>query len=94
MKQRGLGLAHLGGQFAVADRLPRLLLQAFHLTGELPDDVFDAREVGLGSLQPQFRFMTAGVKSGDAGGILEHAAALFGLGLDDLADLALVNQRG
>ena len=31
MKQRGLGLAHLGRDFAVADRLPRLLLQAVDL---------------------------------------------------------------
>ncbi len=33
------------------------------------------------------------MQAGDAGGIFQHAAALLGLGLDDLADLALVNQR-
>jgi len=49
VKQQRLGLAHLGRDFAVADRLPRLLLQAFHLSGQLPDHVFDAGQVGLGT---------------------------------------------
>jgi hypothetical protein len=31
VKQHGLGLAHLGRDVAVTDRLPRLLLEAFHL---------------------------------------------------------------
>ena len=90
--QRRLGLAHLGGDFAVADRLPRLFLQAVHLSGELADHVLDAEEVGLGSLQPQFRLVAAGVQSGNAGGIFQHAAALLGFRLNDLADLALVDQ--
>ena len=93
MKQHGLGLAHLGGDFAVADRLPRLLLQAVDLSGQLPDHVLDAGEVGFGGLEPQFGLMAAGMQAGDAGGVFQHAAALFGLGLDDLADLALVHQR-
>ena len=38
--------------------------------------------------------MAAGVQAGNAGGFFEHAAALLGLGLDDLADAALVHQRG
>src|SRR5258708_21626694 len=93
MEQRGLGLALLGGDFAEADRLTRLLLQAVDLAGELADHILDAGEVGLGRLQPQFGLMAAGVKAGDAGSIFQHAAALFGFRLDDLADLALVNQR-
>ena len=93
MKQQRLGLAHLGGDFAVADRLPRLLLQAVDLSGQLPDDVLDPGEVGLGGLQPQLGLVAAGVKSRDTGGVLQHAAALLGLGLNDLADLALVHQR-
>ena len=93
MEQRGLGLAHLGRDLAVADRLARLLLQAFDLPGELADHVLDAGEVGLGGLQPQFGLVAAGMQAGDAGGIFQHAAALFRLGLDDLADLALVDQR-
>jgi hypothetical protein len=93
MEQRGLRLAHLRCDFAEADRLPRLLLQAVDLAGQLADHVLDAGEVGFGRPQPQFGFVTAGMKPGDAGGIFQHAAALFGLGLDDLADLALVDQR-
>ena len=33
------------------------------------------------------------MQAGDAGGIFQHAAALFRLGLNDLADLTLVDQR-
>ena len=93
MEQRGFGLAHLGGDFAEPDRLPRLLLQAVDLAGELADHVLDAGEVGLGRPQPQFGFVAAGMQAGDAGGVFQHAAALFGLGLNDFADLALVDQR-
>ena len=93
MEQHRLGLADLGGDLAVADRLARLLLQAFHLAGELADHVLDAGEVGFGRLQSQLGFMPAGMQTGHAGGIFQHAAALLGLGLDDLADLALVDQR-
>ncbi len=93
MKQQRLGLAHLGRDFAVADRLPRLLLEAFHLSGELSDYVLDTGQIGFGGLEAQFGLMASGVKPGDAGGVFQHAAALFGFRLDDLADLALVNQR-
>ena len=93
MKQQRLGLAHLGRDFAVADRLARLLLQAVDLSGQLADHVLDAGQVGFGGLEPQFGLVAAGMKPGDAGGVFQHAAALLGLGLDDLADLALVDQR-
>ena len=93
MEQRGFGLAHAGGDFAIADRLPRLFLETLDLARELADHVLDAGEVGLGRLQPQLGFVAAGVEAGDAGGIFQHAAALLRLGLNDLADLALVDQR-
>ena len=93
VKQQGFGLAHLGGNFAVADRLARLFLQAVHLSGELADHVLDAGEIGFSGLEAQFGLVAARMKTGDAGGVFQHAAALFGLGLDDLADLALVDQR-
>jgi len=47
---------------------------------ELADHVLDAGEVGLGGLQPQFRLVAAGMQPGDAGGVFQYAAALFGLG--------------
>ena len=34
------------------------------------------------------------MQTGNAGGLFQHAAALLGLGLDDLADAALMHQRG
>ena len=93
VEQHGLGLAHFRRDVAIADRLPRLLLEAIHLAGELADHVLDAGEIGFGGLQPQFGFMASCMQAGDAGGVLQHATALFGLGLDDLADLALMHQR-
>ncbi len=39
--ERRLRLAHLRRHRAVADRLPRLFLQAVNLRGELPDDILD-----------------------------------------------------
>ena len=93
VKQHGLGLAHLGRDFAVADRLPRLLLQALDLSGQLPDHILDAGEVGFRGLEAQFGLVAAGMKPGDAGGVFQHAAALLRLGLNDLADLALMHQR-
>ena len=94
VEQHGLGLADLLRHFAVADRLAGLLLQALHLAGELADHVLDAGEVGLGGLEAQFGLVAAGMQAGDAGGVFQHAAARFGLRLDDFADLALVDEGG
>ena len=93
MIERGFRLAHLGCDLAIADRLARLLAQAFHLAGELTDDVLDAQQVRLGRLQPQFGLVAARMQAGDAGGVFQHAAALLRFGLNDLTDLALVDQR-
>ncbi|MGY4472180.1 hypothetical protein ACVWWK_007889 [Bradyrhizobium sp. LB9.1b] len=92
MEQGCLGLADLGRNFAIAHGLASLLLQAFHLPCELADHVLDAGEVGFGRLQPQLGLVAAGMQTGDAGGVFQHAAALLGLGLNDLADLALVDE--
>ncbi len=93
MEQQRFVAAHLAGNVAVAHRLPRLGLQRVDLGGELADDVLDAREVVLGRLEPQLRLVAARVQAGDAGRLLEHAPALLGLRLDDLADAALVHER-
>ena len=37
--------------------------------------------------------MTPGMQAGDAGGFFKDATALLGLGLDDLADAALMHER-
>ncbi len=51
-------------------------------------------EVLLGRAQPQLGLVPPRVQARDAGRLLEHAPALLGLGLDDLADAPLMHQRG
>ena len=93
VEQRRLGLADVGRHLPVAHRLARLALQRVDLLRQLADHVFEPPEIGLGRLQPQLRLMAARMQAGDAGGFFQHAAALLGLGLDDLADAALMHQR-
>ena len=92
--ERGLDLADFGRDVAVADRLPGLALERVDLAGQLVHHVLDAKQVGLGGLEPQLGLVAAGVQAGNSGGLLKDPAALLGLGLDDLADAALVNERG
>ena len=94
MKQQRFGAAHLAGNVAVAHRLPRLGLQRRDLGGKLADDVFDPRQILLGGLEPQFRFVAARMQAGNAGRFFQHAPALVRPRLDDLADAALVHQGG
>ena len=76
MEQRRLGLADVGGDHAVADRLASLALERVHLAGELVHHVLDAQQVLLGGAQPQLGFVAALVQAGNAGGLFQHAAAL------------------
>ena len=85
--------ADLVGDFLVAPRRARLPLQAVDLAVELAQHVAEAREIGFRRLQAQLGLVAAAVQPGDAGGVLEDAAALLGLGVDDLADLPLAHQR-
>src|SRR5262245_48414038 len=94
MKQRRLGLAYPLGDGAVADRLPRLPFERIDLARELSDHVFESREVVLRRAQPQLCFVSPRVQARYAGGFFEHAPALLRLGLDDLADAALMHHRG
>ena len=94
MKQRGFLLAHLRRHIAIADRLTGLALQRFHLRGELADHVFQPLQILLGGAQAQFGFVAARMQTGNAGGLFQHAAALFRLGLNDLADPALMHECG
>ena len=92
MEQQRFGAAHLAGNIAVAHRLPRLRLQRRDLGGELADDVFEPRQILLGGPEPQFRLVAARMQPGNAGGLFQHAPALIGPRLDDLADAALMHQ--
>ena len=62
------------------------------MSGKLADHIFDARQIVLGGLEPQFGFMAARVQSGNIRRLLENAAALVGARLNDFADAALVHQ--
>ena len=92
MQEDRLDLPDLGGELLVAPRLPRLAPQALDLRLELAQDVAETREIAVGRLEPQLGLVAAAVQAGDAGGVLQHAAALLGLGVDELADLALANE--
>ena len=92
--KRSLAFADLDRQLAgIALGLARLALQPLELAAELADHR-EAREIGLGSLEPQFGLVAAPVQAGDAGCVLQDAAALLGLGVDDLGDLALATSAG
>ena len=92
VQQEGVLAADLVGDFLVAPRRARLPLEAFDLAVELAEHVAEPREVRFGRLQAQLGLVAAAVQAGDAGRILEDAAALLGLGVDDLADLPLPHQ--
>ncbi len=94
VEQGGFGLAHLLGDRAVADRLPRLPLERVDLGGELSDHVLEPVEILLGCAQPKLRFVPPRMHARNARRLFEHAPALLGLGLDDLADAALMHHGG
>ncbi len=93
MRKQGFRLADLDRDFLVAPRLAGLALQAFDLRVELAEDVGQPRKVALGGLEAQLGFVAAAMQPGDAGGVLQNAAALLGLGVDDLGDLSLAHER-
>jgi len=92
MKQRGLGLAHLLRERAIAHGLSRLALQGVDLGRKLTDDILKPREVLLRRAQPKLGFMPTRVQPGDARGLLKHPPPLLGLGLDDFPDTALMHE--
>ena len=79
VKQQRFGAAHLAGNVAVAHRLARLRFQASTCVANCPMHVFEAGQILLGGLEPQFGLVSARMQAGNAGGFFEHAAALLGL---------------
>ena len=78
----------------VALALPRLPPQALDLRIDVLEHVLDADEIVLRPFEPQFRFVSARMQSGDARRLLQHQPPRGGLGRDDLANLALPHHRG
>ena len=90
----GFGAADMVGEVAIAAGLARLALQPLVLLFERHQHVLHARKVLLGGAQAQLGLVAAGIKAGDAGRLVDHAAAIDGLGVDQRADAALADQRG
>jgi hypothetical protein len=68
-----------------------LLLELVEVGVELAQDVVDARQVLARVLEPVLGLAAALLVLGDAGGLLEEQAQLFGPALDDAADRALAD---
>ena len=85
--------AQLVLQLLVAARLAGLALQGTDLALDLADDVGQAQQVGLGLLQLAQGLLAVGLELGDAGGLLEDAAAILGARGENGVDLPLGHHR-
>ena len=81
---RALSFLYFSAFFAWRDERVEPLLQ-------LAGDVGDAQEVGLGGLHLALGGLAAGLVLGDAGGLLDEAAAVLRLAGDDEAHPALLD---
>ena len=93
-EEEGVGAAEGLGDLAVALGLAGLAGEAGELGVEGLQHVGDAGEVGLGGAELELGLVAALVEAGDAGGLLEDAAAGAGAGVDQLGDLALADEGG
>ncbi len=87
------GATDMVGEVAIAAGLARLALQALVLLLERHQHVLHPRQVLLGGAQAQLGLVAAGIEAGDAGGLVDDAAAVDRLGADQRADAALAHQR-
>ena len=83
--------AHLVANFRIAARLGGLALQRAELFFHFDDDVVHARKIQLGGFQLGFAEALLRLEFGDAGGFFDDGAAFHGLGGEDLADAALLD---
>ena len=86
-------LADLAGKVSITDRLAGLALQGFELCIDLGDHVVERPRFCLGGAEPELGFVAAVVQAGNAGGLFEERAAVLRLRGDQLADLALADDR-
>ena len=93
IEQQPFGMAQVFADGAVAGGLFGLTRQLRQLRGELFDHIVDAQQVGLGILELELGFVAALVEARNTGRLLEDATSVLGLGIDQLADLALTHQR-
>ncbi len=92
-RQLRLELALLGLVLLILLRRLRLTMQAFELTLQLFAQVGQARQVLVGATDTILGFAPALLVLGDAGCLLDEVAQILGLGLDQLGDHALLDDR-
>ena len=89
----GVEHAGVGGERLIAAGLGDLALERVHPALLFGEHVGNAEQVGLGVFEFAQRFLFLALELRDAGGLLEHRAAFFRLGGEDLVDLALRHDR-
>ena len=92
-EEHALAALHLFLRRAPAARLRRLALQALELLLDLVDDVVHAQQVLLRGFELELGLAAAGLVLRDPGRLLDDRAPLRGLRREDLADLALLDDR-
>jgi hypothetical protein len=83
-----------GTELAVAAGLTRLLAQLAMLFAQGGEEVLDAQEIGLGSLQLELGLMPACLQAADPGRLLEQAAPVRRLGVDQATYPPLTDDGG
>ena len=83
--------AQLVAECAVTLGLGGLALERGHLPGDFFEDVVDAGEILFGGFEAEFGEALLGLEAGDAGGLFDDAAAVEGLGAEQLADALLAD---
>ena len=91
--QLGLELTLLGLVFLIFLGGLGLTMQAFELALQLLAQVGQARQVLVGAADAALGLAAALLVLGDTGGFLDEVAQILGLGLDQLADHALLDDR-
>ena len=92
-RQLGLQLTLLGFVLLIFLRRLRLAMQALQLTLELFAQIGQASQVFMGSANTIFSFAAALLVLGDTGRLFDEVAQVFRLGLDQLGDHALLDDR-
>ncbi len=83
--------AQLFAECAVTLGLGGLALERGHLSRDFLEDVVYAGEILLGGFEAELGEALLGLEAGDAGGFFDDAAAVEGLGAEELADALLAD---
>ena len=92
VEHRALQRPNLGGDALIFLGLARLALQSAETGVQFAHDIVETSEIGVGGAQAQVRLVPTAVQARDAGGLLQDATAVGGLGGDQLGNLPLPHQ--